>query len=134
MPPSPPPPPSLLPFNGCGNGFIAVNFTIQFSMFCGSTSSSQVYHQNSPSSSHQIYGNVLNTSLTNLGYASSWHTSGDYGMFQNSYHYQTPEYLPIGDLRYFPRFMNGFVFRIEISLDLIKFCFCFCLFLFYRME
>lgn len=103
--------PSILQFN-----------SIHHFCFCFVLFLLQVYHQNSPSSSHQIYGNVLNTSLTNLGYASSWHTSGDYGMFQNSYHYQTPEYLPIGDLRYSLSWMKP----IAICFYLIDFVFDFC--------
>lgn len=66
------------------------------------SSSHQVYHPTpSVSPSHQLYSNVLNpTTITNLGYSSSWHGSSDYNVFQNSYHYQTPEYIPIiGDLR-----------------------------------
>lgn len=60
-----------------------------------------MYHTSSSSPSHQIYGNVLSApTLSNLSYASTWHSSTDYGMFQNSYHYQAPEYIPIiGDLR-----------------------------------
>lgn len=60
----------------------------------------QMYHP-TPSSPSQIYGNMLNApTLTNLSYASSWHSGSDYGMFQNSYHYQAPEYIPIiSDLR-----------------------------------
>lgn len=60
----------------------------------------QMYHP-SPASPSQMYGNMLNApTLTNLGYASTWHSGADYGMFQNSYHYQAPEYIPIiSDLR-----------------------------------
>lgn len=60
----------------------------------------QMYHP-SPSSPSQIYGNMLNApTLTNLSYPSTWHSGSDYGMFQNSYHYQAPEYIPIiSDLR-----------------------------------
>lgn len=66
-----------------------------------SQSTHQMYHHPSQSSPSQIYGNMLNAStLTNLSYASTWHSSADYGMFQNSYHYQAPEYIPIiSDLR-----------------------------------
>lgn len=64
----------------------------------------QMYHPTSSSSpsSHQLYGNMLGAppALTNLGYASTWHSSTDYGLFPNSYHYQASEYIPIiGDLR-----------------------------------
>ncbi|XP_031641230.1 T-related protein [Contarinia nasturtii] len=55
----------------------------------------QMYHP-TPASPSQIYGNMLNTpALTNLSYASTWHSTADYGMFQNTYHYQAPEYIPI---------------------------------------
>uniref|UniRef100_A0A1B0D407 Uncharacterized protein n=1 Tax=Phlebotomus papatasi TaxID=29031 RepID=A0A1B0D407_PHLPP len=65
------------------------------------TSSYQVYHPTpAVSPSHQLYGNVLNApTITNLGYSSTWHSGTDYGVFQNSYHYQAPEYVPlIGEL------------------------------------
>jgi brachyury protein len=75
-----------------------------FQPVCGSppqiysTPAHQIYHPTpavSPTS-HQLYSNVLNpTTITNLGYSSSWHPSSDYSVFQNTYHYQTPEYIPI---------------------------------------
>uniref|UniRef100_A0A1B0CVS4 Putative tbx2 n=1 Tax=Lutzomyia longipalpis TaxID=7200 RepID=A0A1B0CVS4_LUTLO len=69
------------------------------------TSSYQVYHPTpAVSPSHQLYGNVLNApTITNLGYSSTWHSGSDYGVFQNSYHYQAPEYVPlIGELETYP--------------------------------
>lgn len=56
-----------------------------------------LYYPSSPlSPTHQIYGNVINpTSFSNFGYsASGWHSSGDYGLFQSTYHYPA-EYIPI---------------------------------------
>jgi hypothetical protein len=58
----------------------------------------QIYHPSSPS---QLYGNVLNpSSLTNLSYP-SWHSGPTDYVFQSTYHYQTPEYIPMvgADLR-----------------------------------
>jgi hypothetical protein len=69
--------------------------------------SAQYHHPAQPLSpvtgGHQLYSNVLNpaTTLTNLGYSTAWH-SNDYagGFLQSTYHYQTPEYIPlISELR-----------------------------------
>lgn len=56
-----------------------------------------LYYPSSLSPSHQIYGNVINpTSFSNFGYsATGWHGSGDYGLFQSTYHYPPAEYIPI---------------------------------------
>ncbi|XP_035784888.1 T-related protein-like [Anopheles albimanus] len=65
--------------------------------------SHQIYHptptQVSPN--HQLYGNVLNAPpppISNLGYSTSWHSAGDFSMYQSSYHYPTAEYIPIGEI------------------------------------
>lgn len=55
----------------------------------------KVYHPTPSSPSHQIYGNVLNPTITNLGYSTSWHSGAEFGVYPNSYHYQTSEYIPI---------------------------------------
>lgn len=62
----------------------------------------QLYYPTSVSpTTHQIYGNVLNSNgFSNFGYSSSgWpHTTtvtGDYGLFQGTYHYQPTEYIPL---------------------------------------
>lgn len=49
--------------------------------------SHQLYYPPSLSPTHQIYGNV---GFTNFSYAPGWThgTAADYGIFQNSYHYQ----------------------------------------------
>lgn len=73
----------------------------QFYATPAASATHQMFHP-TPSSPSQIYGNMLNgPTLTNLGYAAStWHSGSDYGMFQNSYHYPAPEYIPmISDLR-----------------------------------
>jgi hypothetical protein len=55
--------------------------------------SHQLYYPTSLSpSSHQIYSNV---GFSNFGYATGWHGTADYGLFQNSYHYQPAEYIPL---------------------------------------
>lgn len=70
----------------------------QFYATPAAPASHQMYHP-TPSSPSQIYG-LNGPTLTNLGYASTWHSGSDYGMFQNSYHYPAPEYIPmISDLR-----------------------------------
>ncbi|XP_053680168.1 T-related protein [Anopheles nili] len=62
----------------------------------------QIYHptptQVSPN--HQLYGNVLNApSISNLGYSTSWHSAGDFSVYQSTYHYPTAEYIPmIGEI------------------------------------
>ncbi|XP_058055185.1 T-related protein [Anopheles bellator] len=65
--------------------------------------SHQIYHPTPTqvgSPNHQLYGNVLNApSITNLGYSTSWHSAGDFSMYQSSYHYPTAEYIPmIGEI------------------------------------
>lgn len=62
----------------------------------------QIYHSSPSSPTHQIYGNVVSpTTITNLGYSLSCHPASDYGVFPNSYHYQSSEYIPIiTDLRF----------------------------------
>lgn len=56
----------------------------------------QLYYPSSLSPSHQIYGNV---GFSNFSYAPGWATHGtaaEYGLFQNSYHYQpTAEYISL---------------------------------------
>ncbi|XP_037025403.1 T-related protein isoform X3 [Bradysia coprophila] len=67
-----------------------------------------VYHPTPSSPSHQIYGNVLNPTLTNLGYSTSWHSGADFGVYPNSYHYQTSEYIPIiSELSTYPQPENN---------------------------
>ncbi|XP_039449636.1 T-related protein [Culex pipiens pallens] len=61
----------------------------------------QIYHPTpTVSPNHQLYGNVLNApTITNLGYSASWHSAGDYSVYQGAYHYPTAEYIPmIGDI------------------------------------
>jgi hypothetical protein len=68
----------------------------------------QLYYPTSisPSSTtHQIYGNVINPSgFSNFGYSSTgWPhaaaaaavAASDYGLFQGTYHYQAAEYIPL---------------------------------------
>lgn len=59
--------------------------------------SHQLYYPSSLSPTHQIYGNVISpTGFGNFGYgAAGWHGTGDYGLFQSTYHYQPAEYIPI---------------------------------------
>ncbi|KAG5678266.1 hypothetical protein PVAND_007957 [Polypedilum vanderplanki] len=52
----------------------------------------QLYYPTSLSPSHQIYSNV---GFSNFSYATGWHGTADYGLFQNSYHYQPAEYIPL---------------------------------------
>lgn len=33
--------------------------------------------------------------LSNFSYAPGWHGTADYGLFQNTYHYQPAEYIPL---------------------------------------
>lgn len=57
--------------------------------------SHQLYYPSSISPTHQIYGNV---GFGNFSYAPpSWShaTAADYGLFQNSYHYQPAEYISL---------------------------------------
>ncbi|XP_053689448.1 T-related protein [Sabethes cyaneus] len=60
----------------------------------------QIYHPTpTVSPNHQLYGNVLNAPITNIGYSTSWHSAGDYSVYQSSYHYPTAEYIPmIGEI------------------------------------
>lgn len=55
-----------------------------------------LYYPSSLSPSHQLYTNVISPSgFGNFGYSTSgWHGTSDY-LFQNSYHYQPAEYIPI---------------------------------------
>ncbi|XP_055596161.1 T-related protein [Uranotaenia lowii] len=65
------------------------------------SSGHQLYHPTPTiSPNHQLYGNALNPpTITNIGYSTSWHGAGDYGVYQSSYHYPTAEYIPmIGDI------------------------------------
>lgn len=43
------------------------------------------------SPSHQLYP----SSFSNIGYTTGWHGTGDYGIFQSSYHYQPGEYVSV---------------------------------------
>lgn len=57
--------------------------------------SHQLYYPSSLSPTHQIYGNV---GFTNFSYAPGWThgTAADYGLFQNTYHYQpSAEYISL---------------------------------------
>nr|XP_019527731.2 T-related protein-like [Aedes albopictus] len=60
----------------------------------------QIYHPTpTVSPNHQLYGNVLNAPITNIGYSTTWHGASDYSVYQSSYHYPTAEYIPmIGDI------------------------------------
>lgn len=43
------------------------------------------------SPTHQLYP----SGFSNLGYTTGWHGTGDYGIFQSTYHYQPGEYVPV---------------------------------------
>ncbi|XP_037906741.1 T-related protein isoform X2 [Hermetia illucens] len=58
-----------------------------------SSSPHQVYHPTPTSPTHQLYTNVLNPST--LSYSATWHSGTEYGLYQNSYAYQPPEYIPL---------------------------------------
>jgi hypothetical protein len=56
--------------------------------------SHQLYYPTSLSpSSHQLYSS--NVGFSNFSYATGWHGTADYGLFQNTYHYQPAEYIPL---------------------------------------
>lgn len=53
----------------------------------------QLYYPSSLSPSHQLYSNM---GIGNFSYAPGWHGTADYGLFQNTYHYQpAAEYIPL---------------------------------------
>ncbi|XP_055371853.1 T-related protein [Condylostylus longicornis] len=57
------------------------------------SSSHQIYHPTPTSPNHQIYTNVLNTAP--IGYSATWHSGTEYSLYQNSYPYQTAEFIPL---------------------------------------
>jgi hypothetical protein len=73
--------------------------------------SHQLYYPTSLSPTHQIYGNV---GFSNFSYAPGWtHSTADYGLFQNTYHYQ-PEYISLIN-------ESGLVIQVSLYKRLLKF-------------